>query len=88
MSNFLRTIGVIVLAVSWLWTPISFTGECTQQGVFITDVAKGHLNAWAKMARARKEFANCDEGGVAEGFSDTVARQSLVIGRESLNWFR
>jgi len=74
MAKVLRMIGVTVLAEFWFCTPVAFADECSQQNGFIAEAATDHLNTWKKVARARKQFANCDDGGVAEGFSDAIAR--------------
>jgi hypothetical protein len=67
-------IGVTVLAEFWFCAPTAFADECSKQDAFIAEAASDHLDTWRKVARARKQFASCDDGGVAEGFSDAVAR--------------
>jgi hypothetical protein len=74
MSKVLLVIGVTVLAEFWFCASMAFAHECSQNDGFIAEAAADHLDTWNKVARARKKFANCDDGGVAEGFSDAVAR--------------
>jgi len=74
MSKVLMVIGVMVLADLWFCAPTAFADECSQQDGFIAEAAADHLNTWKKVARAREQFAHCDDGAVAEGFSDAVAR--------------
>lgn len=33
-----------------------------------------HLKDWAAVQRSFKKFARCDDGGIAEGYSDAVAQ--------------
>jgi hypothetical protein len=54
--------------------PTGAADTCTQKQGFIAEAAVDGLNTWEKVARGRAQFSNCDDGGVAEGFSDAVAR--------------
>ncbi len=74
MSKVLMIIGVTVLAEFWFCAPMAFAEECSKQEGFIAEAAAENLDTWKKVARARKRLASCDDGGVAEGFSDAVAR--------------
>jgi hypothetical protein len=62
------------LLLLWFCASTAFADECSQQDGFIAEAATDHLSTWKKVAQAKKQFANCDDGGVAEGFSDAVAR--------------
>jgi hypothetical protein len=74
MSKALVMIGVTFLADWWFCAPVAFGDDCSQHDGFIAEAAIDHLNTWKRLAQARQQFANCDDGGVAEGFSDAVAR--------------
>jgi hypothetical protein len=75
MSKVLLMIsGVTVLAVPWFCAPKAFADECSKQDGFIAEAAADRLDTWKKVARASRQFSSCDDGGVAEGFSDAVAR--------------
>jgi hypothetical protein len=66
-------IGVTLLA-QYCCAPKALADKCSQQDGFIAEAATDHLDSWKKLAQARKQFERCDDGGVAEGLSDAVAR--------------
>jgi hypothetical protein len=74
MSKVLIIVGISAFANLWFCPPTAAADECSQQNGFIAEAATDRLNTWKKVVRAREQFAHCDDGGVAEGLSDAVAR--------------
>ena len=48
--------------------------DCTQADAQIAGTVTDYLDSWKNVATAFKEFAKCDDGEVAEGFSDKISR--------------
>jgi hypothetical protein len=52
----------------------AWAGECTRQNVDGADAALEHMDSWQSIASVFKHFSKCDDGHVAEEFSDRVSR--------------
>ena len=52
---------------------------CTQKDAQAADEMVDHLDSWEKVDSARKQFGHCDDGSIAEGNSEAVAR--LLVDR-------
>jgi hypothetical protein len=48
--------------------------DCTRTDAQIAGTVTDYLDSWKNVAIAFKEFAKCDDGEVAEGFSDKISR--------------
>ena len=49
-------------------------GICSRQEAYAAEIVSDYIESWNKLRAAYKEFEHCDDGVVAEGFSDVVAR--------------
>jgi hypothetical protein len=47
---------------------------CTREDAIRADHEASSLRGWAEVYKSYKNFAQCDDGGIAEGYSDSVAR--------------
>jgi hypothetical protein len=47
---------------------------CTREDAIRADQEASSLRGWAEVYKSYKNFAQCDDGGIAEGYSDSVAR--------------
>lgn len=50
------------------------TNHCTQLDGYAAEKVASYINSWKDMSYAFKEFSQCDDGSVAEGFSEADAR--------------
>lgn len=48
--------------------------RCSQQDVMKADEAVDHLKSWTAVHRVFRQYGKCDDGGIAEGYSDAVAK--------------
>ncbi len=48
--------------------------ECDERDGYTAETLTDYLDSWKNVARFYKDFKKCDNGGVAEGVSDAVAR--------------
>jgi hypothetical protein len=47
---------------------------CTRQDAIRAEKEASSLLSWAQVYKSYKEFSQCDDGAIAEGYSDSVAR--------------
>lgn len=47
---------------------------CTAKEADAASAMVDHLDTWTKVDRAFKKYGHCDDGSIAEGFSEAVAR--------------
>lgn len=47
---------------------------CTPQEADAADAAVDGLDSWTKVARTFQQYGHCDEGSIAEGNSEAIAR--------------
>ena len=66
---------VIMLAVS----ASAQAKRCTAKEADAASAVVDQLDTWAKVERAFKKYRHCDDGSIAEGFSEAVAR--LLVDR-------
>jgi hypothetical protein len=52
----------------------AWAGECTRQDVDAADAVLDHMDSWQSIASVFRHFAKCDDGYIAEGFSDRISR--------------
>jgi hypothetical protein len=52
----------------------AWAGECTRQDLDGADAALDHMDSWQSIASVFRHFAKCDDGYIAEGFSDRISR--------------
>ena len=54
--------------------PPAWPDECTSADAYTAETITAYLDSWKNVAMAFKQFGKCDDGSVAEGFSEAVAR--------------
>jgi hypothetical protein len=52
----------------------AWAGDCTQQDADRADAALDHMDSWQSIASVFRRFSKCDDGSIAEGFSDRISR--------------
>lgn len=72
----------VVLVSFWAAYAASSLGQaqrphqrpCTQREAMAADADIGHLQTWSDVYRSFKQFAQCDDASIGEGYSDRVMR--------------
>lgn len=54
-------------------TPV-LLGECTNQQAMQAEENTDHLSNWSDLYQSFNRFSQCDDGSIAEGYSDAVGR--------------
>lgn len=68
-----RLMGVVaVIALASM--PVAYAKTCTAHEASAADAAIDHLDTWAEVNEAFNKYAQCDDGEIAEGNSEAVAR--------------
>jgi hypothetical protein len=47
---------------------------CTREDAIRAETEASSLQSWSEIHRSFKDFSRCDDGAIAEGYSDSVAR--------------
>jgi hypothetical protein len=50
------------------------TKPCTKEDSIRADAEAASLKNWAEVYKVYKEFVQCDQAGIAEGYSESIAR--------------
>lgn len=71
---------MIGLAIIWLglvaiyWTPMALanTQDCTREEAHAAEAIAATAQSWGQLHQQFERYAHCDDGAVAEGFSESV----------------
>lgn len=63
----------LILANLGLWASQN-PKPCTRREAIRADKEASSLRSWTELYSSYKSFAQCDDGGIGEGYSDSVAR--------------
>lgn len=64
---------LLLILVAYLATSLpSFAKECTREEAMAAEDSVSRLPDWKQIYRAFKRFAHCDDGAIAEGFTESV----------------
>ncbi|MDE1150607.1 MAG: hypothetical protein PW843_29000 [Azospirillaceae bacterium] len=70
-----RLFGTGALVISMvLWASLASAKVCTPDEAAKADEMVDHLDSWAQVNIAYKKYGHCDDGEIAEGNSEAVAR--------------
>ena len=72
---------VLVLALI-AWSAGVLGNECSKKEANAAEARIEQLNSWQKISDALKQFGHCDDGVIAEGNSEAVARLLIDHWRE------
>jgi len=64
----------VALAFAILVSERVHAAECANPDAAIAEVLSGHPRSWEELHNLFKKFPGCDDGVIAEGYSDFVAR--------------
>lgn len=73
MVKHLLNVGISILFCIMV-IPAAYGKSCTPEQAEAADELIDHLDSWEKVDNARKKFGDCDDGSIAEGNSEAVAR--------------
>jgi hypothetical protein len=64
----------IVLALFLADASAAHTKTCSTKDAEAADAAVDHLDSWIRLQQAFKRYRHCDDGSIAEGNSEAIAR--------------
>lgn len=70
-------IGLSVMAISFavMWFPSSASADahaCTKEEAQAAETVAATVRSWGQLHQQFKRYAHCDDGAIAEGFSESV----------------
>jgi hypothetical protein len=74
MANRILLLGITLGVSLFVVTTEAHTAQCTRDDGIAAESATDHIESWKNMYRAFRQFRQCDDGGVAEGFSEADAK--------------
>lgn len=75
MRKLLPSLAAVASAFAlFLVTRPLVAAECSSLDVYAAEEVADYPDSWKNVHLAFQEFAKCDDGGVAEGYSEAVAR--------------
>ena len=72
LNKFLARVGIAFFCCAII--SVAQGKSCTPKDAEAADEAVDHLDSWKKVDAARMQFGHCDDGSIAEGNSEAVAR--------------
>jgi hypothetical protein len=69
----LAAVCCLILATTGLWASEK-AKPCTRQEAIRADKEASSIRSWTELYKSYKKFAQCDDGGIGEGYSDSIAR--------------
>lgn len=70
----LANIGGTLFCLALMWLPPAQSKTCSVREAEAADAMVDRIDGWTRVAEAYKKFGHCDDGGIAEGNSEAVAR--------------
>lgn len=65
----------LLLIVLLFMNPIgAYAATCSERDAYAAGTVVDYLDSWQNLNLAYRQFLSCDDGGIAEGFSEAVAR--------------
>jgi hypothetical protein len=64
----------ILLIISLYWNASAKERYCTKPDAIEAENSVSRLNNWEDIYKSFKRFRHCDDGAIAEGYSDSVVR--------------
>ena len=68
-----------LILVATLFAPLAYGKQCTMSEANAAEAGIDHLDSWGSVDLAYRKYGHCDDGGIAEGYSEAVAR--LLVDR-------
>ena len=67
-------LGVALFMLTSAFAADGSTKKCTQLQAMQAEKEADYLNNWDLMYRSYRRFSQCDDGGIAEGYSDSITK--------------
>ena len=68
-----------LVLVAMLFAPLAYGRHCTMSEAKAAEAGIDHLDSWGSVDLAYRKYGHCDDGGIAEGYSEAIAR--LLVDR-------
>ena len=68
------TIGGALVTACMASAPIAHAKVCSQRDATAADAMVDHLDSWAQVSATFTKYGHCDDGEIAEGNSEAIAR--------------
>jgi hypothetical protein len=68
-----------LILVATLFAPLAYGKQCTTSEANAAEAGIDHPDSWGSVDLAYGKYGHCDDGGIAEGYSEAVAR--LLVDR-------
>jgi hypothetical protein len=68
-----RIIAIVAMVTS-IWASEASGKPCSPKDADAAEALVDHLDNWESLERAHMKYGHCDEGSIAEGYSEAVAR--------------
>jgi len=72
--TFTATLFRVTAIAMLVWMPVAYGKVCTPRDANAADAMVDHLDSWAKVNLALTKYGQCDDGAIAEGNSEAIAR--------------
>jgi len=69
----LRTVSLMLLTAV-LFSPEAWGRDCTREAAIAAESVPYYIESWHKMREAFDHFGYCEDGSIAEAFSDAIVR--------------
>jgi len=63
-----------IATAALLWMPLAHGKTCTPNDAMAADAMVDHLDSWIKVKETFIKYGHCDDGEIAEGNSEAIAR--------------
>lgn len=73
-NQWLSTLAGAVAALALTWMPLAQGMTCSERDATAADAMVDHLDSWSKVDTAFTRYGHCDDGSIAEGNSEAIAR--------------
>ena len=65
---------LLLLAASFVTPCVALAKECTREEAMAAEDIAARLTNWKQIFGAFEHYSHCDDGAIAEGFTDSVVR--------------
>jgi hypothetical protein len=73
-STLTTAIAGVLVSACLLGMSAAYGKVCSERQATAADAMVDHLDSWSKVNTMLKQYGHCDDGGIAEGTSEAIAR--------------
>lgn len=72
----MKALGAMTMLVGYLFMPASMASpqQCTRSQAIQAETQADTLKTWAEVFASYQHYKQCDDGAIAEGYSDSIAK--------------